>query len=83
MNALETKQLSTGKRILFCVINVLIPGLGFLFKRDNRAAALNFFGFIVFLFVSPFLVGHENQTVVPYMHGFAMLASGLICWGEP
>lgn len=83
MNAVETPQPSIGKRLLFCALNVLIPGLGFMLKRNRRAGTLNLLGFIVFLFLSAVLAGHERQGAVPFIWAFGMLASGLACWDEP
>jgi len=83
MNASESVPLSRGKRFSFSLLNILIPGLGFLFKRNYKAAALNFLGFALFLVLFPFIVGHENQSAVPWGYVIAMLGSGLACWGEP
>jgi len=83
MNSANPMPLSPGRRIGFAVLNVLLPGLGLLLKREYKMAAFNFIGFLLFVFLFPFMVGHENQAAVPYGYGLALLASGFLCWGEP
>ena len=69
-------------RLLQSALNMVIPGLGFLARKDFKAALLNFLGFVALVFIAPFVVGHENQSVVLWIYGAGLLVSGLICWGE-